>query len=103
MKLTLMYKIINGPCPDYLKNLVSFNETGHYNLRYQRTISVPLARLDTFKRSFIPHMSGLWNKLPDEIQHAKSILTFKQLLHKNVEKNSSIFMVNDGPLCTMLV
>ena len=45
MMLTVMYKIVNGPCHDYLKKLVSSHETGHYNLRYQRTISVPLTRL----------------------------------------------------------
>ena len=59
--LIVMYKILKGLCPTYLSNLVSVNHVSQarYNFRTQAPTNVPWARLESFKRSFVPHTSPL--------------------------------------------
>ena len=80
--LILMYKIRNGICPTYLSNLVHENEQRqHYNLRSNASLEIPFARLESFKRSFVPHTCSLWNALHIDIQNAASLDVFKQRLN----------------------
>jgi len=89
--LTLVYKILNGSCPEYLRSIVTLNEPNQYNLRNPRTIHVPHTRLDTYFRSFIPLASRFWNDLSDDIKNAPSLITFKQLLNSKLERNKLFF------------
>jgi len=90
--LTLMYKILHNLCPTYLSNLVKPNEDDKiYNLRSQAAVKVPFARLETFKRSFIPHTCVLWNSLPVHIQNAGSLEDFKQFINLTKENCNKLY------------
>ena len=78
--LCLYYKLIKGKCPGYVTNLLPkpvHNQTG-YNLRNQQNLRIPLIRLNTFKNSFIPYTSNLWNKLPLSTRQSASLNIFKK-------------------------
>ena len=94
--LTLMYKILNGNSPEYLKRIVTVNETGAYNLRNQRSVNVPHTRLETFYKSFVPLTCRLWNTLTTSVKNAPSINTFKQLIKPKFEHKNYTVMANDG-------
>ena len=79
--LTMMFKIKSGLCPTYLSNLIIVNEQPRYNFRSQSAVVTPFARLETFKRSFIPHASTLWNNISFDLQNSGSLEGFKQLLN----------------------
>ena len=90
--LTLMYKILHNLCPTYLSNLVKPNEDDKiYNLSSQAAVKVPYARLETFKRSFIPHTCVLWNSLPVHIQNAGSLEDFKQFINLTKENCNKLY------------
>ena len=86
-----MYKILNGNSPEYLKRIVTVNETGAYNLRNQRSVNVPHTRLETFYKSFVPLTCRLWNTLTTSVKNAPSINTFKQLLTPKFEQKKLYF------------
>ena len=90
--LVLMWKMRNGLCPSYLSDLVHSNEhREHYNLRSQETVRTPFARLETFKRSFVPHTCSIWNTLPLNVQNAGSLEGFKQYLCKKSNPINKLF------------
>ena len=51
------------------------------NFQSQSAVVTPLAILDTFKRSFIPHASTLWNNISFDLHNSGSLEGFKQLLN----------------------
>ena len=73
--LVVMHKILKGLCPTYFSNLVSVNDVNQarYNFRTQAPSNVPCVRLESFKRSFVPHTFRLWNDLPENVQNASSV------------------------------
>ena len=79
--LTMMFKIKSGLCPTYLSNLIILNEQPRYNFRSKSAVVTPFARLETYKRSFIPHASTLWNNISFDLQNSGSLKGFKQLLN----------------------
>ena len=65
VKLVNMHKIVHDNAPTYLCNLIPKDiETNRYNLRNQGNIKIPRTRTETFKKSFIPSATNLWNNLP---------------------------------------
>ena len=89
-KLCLIYKIRNGLCPPYLECLLTENHSV-YNFRNRPDLIVPHTRLETYKRSFIPHASSLWNSLLSNVRQANSIKEFKTLLNSNHDRCPSHF------------
>ncbi len=90
--LVFMFKILKNLCPSYLTNLVSINETdGIYELRNRPSLKIPFARLESFKRSFIPFASRLWNNLSNHIRTVSSVIEFKQLLYLNEHKPNKLY------------
>jgi hypothetical protein len=85
--LTLMYKILHGLCPSYLRELVNLNIPGRYDLRHQPSIALQFARLDIFQRSFFNHASVLWNKLSAVARNATSLSDFHKILNIKPCKN----------------
>ena len=79
--MCLYYKLKKGLAPEYVTKLlpteVKKNITKH-NLRSQNQIRIPRMNLSSFKTSFIPHASSLWNNLPDNIHQSSSIHIFKK-------------------------
>ena len=83
--LAMFYKIKNGQSPEYLQNLLppDNQDKSTYNLRNKQDVSIPFARLETYKRSFFSNAIRLWNSLPICIRSCQSITEFKTALqHK---------------------
>jgi hypothetical protein len=80
--LSLMYKIVNGNAPQYLKELIPVRDqpVGALNLRSQANeeIRIPFARTESFNRSFLLFSIRLWNDLDREIRNISSLESFKQ-------------------------
>ena len=76
-----MFKIKSGLCPTYLSNLIILNEQPQYNFRSQSAVVTPFGRLETFKRSFIPPASTLWNSIAFDLHNSGSLEGLKQLLN----------------------
>ena len=68
--------------PNYLFQLLppERHENVPYVLRNIHTVEPPFARLETFKRSFIPYATRLWNALPTPIKNIDTIGKFKELI-----------------------
>ena len=90
--LVLMWKMRNGLCPSYLSNLIQPNEhRDNYYLRSQPSVKIPFARLETFKRSFVPHTSSIWNNQPLNVQNAASLEVFKQYLNVKLDPIKQLY------------
>ena len=78
-RATLMYKIINGKAPGYLRDLVP-QLVGHrtgYMLRNREDLDQPLARTNIYANSFFPKGIALWNNLSRKVKQAPSVEAFK--------------------------
>ena len=75
----MMFKMKNNLSPDYLYDLLPEmnNEVIHYNLRNNNDLRVPFSRLESFRRSFVPTATKLWNLLDIEIRSSHSLNVFK--------------------------
>ncbi len=80
--LVMLYKIKTGVAPDYLIDLLPRENHEYicYNLRNNDNIAIPYARLETFKRSFVPFATNLWNNLTLEKRNMPSLREFKSSL-----------------------
>ena len=81
-KALMMFKIINGMTPVYLKDMFSKNiGTSCYNLRTSREdIALPRARTDYYRNSFAFTGAKIWNSLPNDLKCERSLESFKNKL-----------------------
>ena len=76
----MMHKTLNNLAPMYLAELFkpsycSFN----YHLR-KKSLALPMPRTEYLKKSFKYSGAKLWNNLPDNVKHLKSLASFKREL-----------------------
>ena len=81
----LMYKILNGLQPDYLRyQFVSRSDVTQVSTRNSsNTLALPAPRTNFLKRSLRYNGGKLWNSLEPDLRHAESLSTFKSLLRSN--------------------
>mgnify|MGYP006862618620 CR=1 FL=1 len=82
-KLCLLYKCLNGQCPEYLgSRLVRVSNVSSRTARYGAiTIRYPRYNHDTEGgKTFLITAAKLWNSLPINIRSSTSINAFKQNL-----------------------
>ena len=81
-KLVVLYKIVNGHVPPYLRSILPplRHVVNPNTLRNQQDLSLPPVRLQSFKSSFIPSTVKKWNSLPTDIKNSPSISIFKSRL-----------------------
>jgi len=81
-RLLTLFKIIHGPVPSYLKELVPelILDDSSRNHRYLYTFRLRRSRTELFKRSFIPRTIAEWNSLDLQTRSATCISTFRRLL-----------------------
>ena len=86
-KLVLLYKALHGLAPNYLSELVPslVQDTTNYNLRNSDNIQNCRAHSNPFHNSFFPSSIRAWNDLPDDIQNASSVASFKYKLNRNLK------------------
>ena len=81
LKAQLMFKILRGNMPSYLRPLFSIHNT-EYNLRNnQFKLSLPKPRTNYLKRSLSYDGALLWNSLPEEIRSLTLFPHFKKAIN----------------------
>jgi hypothetical protein len=99
--LCLMYKIVNGNAPEYLKDLIPARDLpgGRQNLRSctNEEIKIPFARTESFNRSFLPFTLRLWNDLDLETRQILTLDSFKQALKEPKDRMLSILYYGKRP------
>jgi hypothetical protein len=85
-KLIMFFKIVNGMTPASLSDLLlpRVDERTRYNLRNTADFTNFACRTETFKRSFFPSTTILWNSLPVCIRNSTSIREFKRHLNQDI-------------------
>ena len=109
-RLCLMYKIVNGCCPQYFKDYISYvYEMHRHNTRASRknNLFIPLFRLNFGLRTFYASVNRLWNTLDDITRSITNLRNFKKYIsNKYVVSNFklSYFLNNiiiNGPQCKL--
>ena len=78
IKAQLMFKILKGNAPSYLKSLFSVR-TLEYDVRNNRSkLNIPKPRTNYLKRSICYSGALLWNNLPQEIRNLPNLSQFKR-------------------------
>ena len=74
----MMFKIINGMTPPYLKDIFSARPgISIYNLRTsQGDFAIPRARTDYYRKSFAFKGGKIWNAFPNNMKSELSFETF---------------------------
>ena len=87
-KLIIFCKIINGPTPNYLLDLVPpiIQETINYNLLNTDDIQTLHALTNLYYNSFFPSTIRAWNSLPEDTKQSLSISSFKFRLNRDINK-----------------
>jgi hypothetical protein len=81
-KLLLYKKLTLGLCPDYLTDLLPplVSSTNPYPRRRPQERVVPACRTETYRKSFFPSTTTIWNNLPLTIRNCTSLSEFKRYL-----------------------
>ena len=87
-KLILLYKIVNGECPDYLT--VVLPNRNQYNLCSAdiATLPTPASRLSSKRKFFVASTMWHWDSLSEHIRSADTLSYFKILLHNKTGSSS---------------
>jgi hypothetical protein len=106
-KITLLYKIINGLTPPYLRNLIPprINATTAHNLRNQTDFRIPLFRTSQASHSFIPSTLKIWNSLDPQIKNCSTLSSFKSKIKYSpnpMTKLYSLFYGFNGKYLTQM-
>ena len=88
----MMYRLLNNLAPHYLMELCpeSTSSRTSYNLRSSNNLSLPCARTERLKKSYIFSSIKLWNDLPEEVRCSTTLSRFKKNICKwsrNPERN----------------
>ena len=89
LTLCNMYSIVNGSCPDYLKDLIQFKSHHHYTRKSTKSVFQEHIGSNG-KLSFYYNGSKLWNDLDNDIKMCKNKSSFKfkckKFLTQSMEK-----------------
>ena len=90
---TLVYKILNGLAPCYLKDLITIANNNRYSLRSATKQDLVLngaPRTSYYKQSFSYYGMTIWNEIPIDIRNSKSLQSFKIRYKSHLSKGSSL-------------
>ena len=74
----MMYKIINNHVPQYLTNKFNIVNSGYALRRSNMSVSIPMPKTKSLKRSFSYRGATTWNSIQANIQNAPSVQCFKK-------------------------
>ena len=85
-KAIMMHKTLNSLAPKYLEELFKpSHSSSNYHLR-KVSLALPMPRTEFLKKSFKYSGAKLWNNLPDNIKHDKSLAAFKRKLSSSLSR-----------------
>ena len=89
----MMFKIKNNLSPEYLTYLLPPDnaERTTYNLRNRDDIYLPTFRLESYRRSFIPYATRVWNDLPLELRNLNNLKDFRTKLYCDKPEPSILY------------
>ena len=80
-RAVMIYKIINGLCPDNLREILATRSQISNNLtRHYLDLDIPRQNLEFSKKSFFYCGAQMWNEIPIQIKTSSMITTFKKKL-----------------------
>ena len=89
-----MQKIVNGCCPQYFKDYISYvNDKHRHNTRAStnNNLFIPLSRTNSGLRTFYASANRLWNTLDDGTRSISTLRNFKKYIsNKYVVNNSKL-------------
>jgi len=78
----LYHSIVRTQTPPYLYNKITYRTDVHnINIRFKNTITIPMHKLQSFKRSYSYCIATYYNSVPNDIKSLSSV-GFKQKLKK---------------------
>ena len=78
-RAVIIYKIINGLCPDNLKGrLATRSQISNYSTRNYLDLDIPRQNLEFSKKSFFYCGAQTWNEIPIQTKMSSTIATFKK-------------------------
>ena len=82
----LMFKILHGLAPPYLRNLFTFQSSNNYLFRSisNGNLCIPRHATESFKRSLQYSGATLWNCLPVTVRTSKTTISFKRHLQNYI-------------------
>ena len=93
-KLCLMHKIVNGCCPQYFKDYISYvNDKHRHNTRAStnNNLFIPLFRTNSGLRTFYASVNRLWNTLEVSTRSITPLRNFKKYIsNKYAVSNSKL-------------
>lgn len=98
-KLILMYKILNGKTPTYLKDLIppQVQVATAYTLRNRTHFRIPPARTQLMNHSYIPATLRQWNALDHSIRSSRTLVTFKLKFKFKPHILTKLYSTSFGP------
>ena len=90
--LLITYEALQGLVPEYITEIITMKPKSRYNLRSDSELLLQKPEVKSLStlgdRSFAFAAPTLWNKLPAEIRHAKTVDSFKKLLKTHFFKQA---------------
>lgn len=92
-KLITMFKIHTNQVPEYLSNIIPpvTKNVSIYHTRNSENYSVPISRLELYKKSFVPDTIRKWNSLKLEVREATSLNIFKKNITESIPQPPTYF------------
>ena len=79
----MMYKILNGMAPDYLKEKFTYKSINYF-LRHGENLTLPKPNTQKCKRTFLYRGVKMYNDLPCDIRQSSSLAVFNKKLPYSV-------------------
>ena len=93
--LALIFKIVHGLAPTYLEDIMPQRPEvqGARRLRSHGRDNIPVlfTRTETYRRSFVPYATGLWNKLSRNTRNSPSLDSFKSTLKGPMKEVNKLY------------
>ena len=97
-KIIMYHKIVQENTPTDLKEHLPplVFSTNPYHRRRPLQRQVPKHKTETYRQSFFPSTTTLWNNLPENVQRAKSVSQVKHFLSRNDTNPPPFFYNGNG-------
>ena len=91
--LVMLFNMKNDLTPSYLTELLpkENQEVVAYRLRNNSNIRIPFARLETYRRSFLPSAVRLWNRLDIDVRSKPTTEGFKSAIRSEYPEANVLY------------